>query len=185
VIYPTKVEINGNIYPINTDYRVALKCFEIINDNDIGDMERTYAVIYKLFGFIPSDEEIGMFIEKVSLYLGCGETQDIQQSKNRDMDINHDMKYIIASFRSDYNIDIVNENMHWYEFVDLISGFTSKSIMSRIRDIRNYDLSEVRDPKLRRKIIEAQESVALPKEYTQEQIEVLEEFESLFEVGGE
>ena len=185
MIYPTKIEVNGKIYPINTDYRIALKCFDIINDEEIGDIERTYAVLYKLFGFIPEDDGIEIFLKKASLYLGCGETQEQQLSKNKDIDVNHDMKYIIASFRSDYNIDIVNERMHWYEFNNLISGLTPKSIMSRIRDIRNYDLSEISDPKLRRKIIEAQESVALPQEYTQEQLNDLEEFESLFNTGGD
>lgn len=182
--YPTKVRVNGKLYPINTDYRVAIKCFDILNDDTIGDLERTYAVIYKLFGIIPEDEDMGEFIKKVSIYLGCGETQEEQQSKNRDIDINYDMKYIIASFRSDYGIDIVNENMHWYEFNNLISGLTEKTIMSRIRGIRNYDLSDVSDPKLRRKIIELQESVALPQELTREQEDAIEEFESLF-VGGD
>lgn len=185
MIYPTKIEVKGNIYPINTDYKVALKCFDIINDKEIGDLERTYAVIYKLFGFIPDDEYMEIFVKKASIYLACGETQEQQLSKNRDIDINYDMKYIIASFRSDYNIDIVNEHMHWYEFNNLVSGLTPKSIMSRIRDIRNYDLSEISDPKLRRKIIEAQEIVSLPQEYTQVQLDYLEEFESLFNTGGD
>lgn len=178
-MYPNKAKINGKLYQINTDYKAALKCFEIINDKSISDMERTYAVIYKLFGVIPKKEEIGKFIEKVTLYLGCGERQEEHTSRKRDIDINYDMKYIIASFRSDYNIDIMSEDMHWYEFVNLISGFTDKSIMSRIRDIRNYDLSGINDAKQRKKIIEAQKQVALPEEINEEHFKMLEEFESL------
>lgn len=183
MVYPTKAKINGKIYPINTDYRIAIECLNIINDKDIGDLERTYAVIYRLFGIIPDDNEMKEFVEKVTLYLGCGETQKEQRSKNKDIDINHDMKYIIPSFRSTYGIDIMNEDMHWYEFINLISGFTDNSIMSRVRDIRNYDLKEIKDTKIKRRIIEMKENVALPEEYTQEQLEALDEFEALFEGG--
>ena len=51
--YPKYAKVNGKKYPINTSFRVALKCFEIINDSSISDLERTYAIVYKLFGFIP------------------------------------------------------------------------------------------------------------------------------------
>lgn len=184
-MYPTKANINGKIYQINTDYRVALKCLEIINDKSISDMERTYAVIYKLFGIIPEDEDIGQFVKKVTLYLGCGETQEEHQSKKRDIDLTYDMQYIIPSFRSDYGLDIVNSKMHWYEFNNLISGFTDQTIMSRVREIRNFDLSEVKDPKTRKKILQAQEGVALPEleEISKEQQEALDEFEQL--LGGD
>ena len=63
--YPKHVTIGGVKYPINTDFRVALKCFDIINDETIGDTERTYAVVYKLFGLIPKDEDMHIFVEKV------------------------------------------------------------------------------------------------------------------------
>ena len=34
-MYPTKMEANGHIYPINTDYRVALACFRALDDDEI------------------------------------------------------------------------------------------------------------------------------------------------------
>lgn len=181
--YPLKAKINGKLYPINTDYKTALKCLEIMEDEEISDLERTYAVIYKLFSIIPEDEDMKAFVDKTVLYLGCGETQQEQRAKERDIDIIHDMKYIIPSFRSTYGIDIMSEDMHWYEFINLISGFTDDSVMSRVREIRNYDLSEVKDAKQRRKIIEAKKNVELPIKLTQEQREALDEFESLFKGG--
>ena len=46
---PSKVRIDGVTYDINTDYRKALKCDEIANDESIGDYERSLALIYTLF----------------------------------------------------------------------------------------------------------------------------------------
>lgn len=182
--YPTKANVNGKLYDINTDYRVALECFRIIEDPFVGDTERALAIIYKLFGFIPKDDELRAFLEKAEKYLSMGKTADEQKKKPKDFDFNNDMQYIIPSFRSDYHIDIVNEKMHYYEFCTLISGFTDKSLMNRVRDIRNYDISKIKDQKLKAQMVEAKQSVALPvlePQYTEEEINMIDEFEALFE----
>lgn len=178
--YPKYVKVNGVKHEINTDYRIALKCFDIINDPNISDVERTYAIVYKLFGFIPEDEDIAEYIRLSELYLGCGETQETQQGRKRDIDFKLDWKYLVASFMSDYQIDLNNCKMHWYQFIDLIQGFTEDTVMSRVRELRNYDLSEIKDQKTKDKIIKAQENVALPVEFTEEEQMMIDKFESLF-----
>lgn len=178
--YPQCVKVGNQKYPINTDYKVSLKCLNIINDNTISDTERTLAVIYTLFGFIPKDEEISEFIRLSEMYLGCGETQVEHLERKKDMDFDYDFKYMVASFMSDYRINLVDEDMHWYQFVNLLQGLTEESILSRIRELRNYDLSEIKDQKQRSKIIEAQKSVELPEEITEEEQSAVDEFEALF-----
>jgi len=47
---PKYVKVDGELYEINTDFRVALECENISRDKKIGDYERGLAIIYKLFG---------------------------------------------------------------------------------------------------------------------------------------
>lgn len=176
--YPLFAKVKGEKYPINTDYRIALKCLDIINDDSIGDTERTYAVVYKLFGFIPDDQDMAEFVNKVEKYIGCGTSQQEHKERKKDMDFEYDWKYLVASFMSDYQINLNESNMHWYQFIDLIQGLTDKTIMSRVRELRNYDLSEVKDSSQRSKILKAQENIALP--LSKEEQEALDEFEALF-----
>ena len=178
--YPKYAKVNGKKYPINTSFRVALKCFEIINDSSISDLERTYAIVYKLFGFIPEDKDMKDFVRIAEQYLGCGKSQEEHQSRKKDMDCKQDWPCLIASFMSDYKINLNDEEMHWYQFIDLIQGLTEDSVMSKVRELRNYDLSEVKDPKTRKKIIKLQQNVALKEELTPEEQEALDEFEFLF-----
>lgn len=178
--YPRYAKVNGQKYSINTDYRVALKCFEIINDASISDTERTYAIVYKLFGFLPDDKDIGEFVRIAEKYLGCGKSQEEHHSRKKDMDFNQDWPYLVASFMSDYKINLNDEDMHWYQFIDLIQGLTETSVMSKVRELRNYDLSDVKDQKTRNKIYKAQQGVALKEELTEEEKEALDKFESLF-----
>ena len=180
--YPEYAEVKGKKYKINTDYRVALRCFEVIEDTSISDQERALAVVFLLFGEVPM-EDIEELLRIAGNYLRCGEKETSQETKERDMDFIADEKYIVASFMSDYRIDLSSVDMHFWQYIQLIQGFTENAIMSRIRDIRNYDMSELKDPKARAKMAKAKASVAVPDKFSRDEQKAIEEFEKLFEVG--
>lgn len=180
--YPEYAEVKGIKYKINTDYRVALRCFEVIEDTSISDQERALAVVFLLFGETPM-EEIGEFLRITGDYLRCGEKASAQSAKERDMDFIEDEKYIMASFMSDYRIDLSSTDMHFWQYVQLIQGFTESAVMSRIRDIRTYDLSELSDQKSRAKMARAKAAVALPDKFSKDEQKAIEDFEKLFDVG--
>lgn len=180
--YPEYAEVKGKKYKINTDYRVALRCFEVIEDTSICDQERALAVVFLLFGEVPM-EYAGEFLRIAGDYLRCGEKETSQEAHARDMDFNADEKYIVASFMSDYRIDLSSVDMHFWQYIQLIQGFTENAIMSRIRDIRNYDMSELKDPKARAKMAKAKTAVALPDKFSKDEQKAIEDFEKLFDVG--
>ena len=187
---PTKIKIDNIEYPINTDFRVAIKCDKVGRDTSIGDMERALAIIYMLFGEkgLENDFHHQQLLELAQKYLSCG--KEIEKSnKEPDMDYEQDMDYIYASFMSDYNIDLENTQMHWWTFNTLINGLSNNEfgnccIFNKIRNIRNYDLKEIKDVKERQKMQKAKESVALKKvaiqkKFTDEQEKNIEEFKRL------
>lgn len=181
-MYPTHAEINGELYPINTDYRVAKECYEIINDGDISDQERALAVIYKVFGFIPKEDK-EIFLDKASVFLMCGREKDESSDEPPDFDVNFDEGFIEASFTSCYGIDLDEVNMHWWKFNDLIQGLDKHCILSRVREIRNYDLNEIKDPAQRAKMAQSQEKLRLPEHVSAEEQNKIDEFDALF--GGD
>lgn len=169
-MYPTKVVIEDRVYEINTDFRVAIECNAIAQSN-IDDTERALAIIYKLFGDkgLDNPQDYQTLLEKAKKYLSMG--KEIEETNEEpDMDFEQDMSYIIASFRSDYSINLNTEKLHWWEFYDLLNGLSNSDmgnccVLNRIRNLRNMDLSEIKDAKEQEKIRKAQESVALkPKE---------------------
>lgn len=144
------------------------------NDPSIGDAERALAVIYMLFGDVP-ENSLDKFMEKATVFLQCG--KEPQRTGNPDMDFNADRNYIVASFMSDYRIDLDTVNMHFWKFIDLIKGLTEHCALSRVRELRSYDLSDIKDAKFRSKIIKAQEAVRLPVYRTAEEQSAIDEFE--------
>ena len=177
-MYPKYVEVNGKKYNINTDFRIAIKCDEIGRDATISIYERPLAIIYLLFGeeALEDYENHQELLELAKKFLSCN--KEVKSEKEPDVDLTQDFDYIKASFRSDYSIDLNKENMHWWEFCNLLNGLSNSElgnccILNRIRNLRNFDTSKIKDPKEKAKIEEAKRQVALnkraKKEYTQEE----------------
>lgn len=185
---PTKVKIENEIYPINTDFRVALECNKIALNPEIGEYERALAVIYKLFGKkgLNDYKNHSRLLELGQRYLLCGKEKNKECQEN-DMDIEQDMDYIEASFMSDYNIDLSNIKMHWWTFFNLLGALSNSElgnccILNRIRNLRNYDTSKIKDMKEKQRIEEAKRQVALKRKakvFTPEELKSFEKFNKL------
>ena len=173
--YPELITINDVDYEINSGYRYALACFSCINDPDLNEYARALGVIGILYKEEPEDlhEALRMAIK----YLQCGKEKTDSDQKP-DMDFQYDESYIKSSFMSDYRIDLDDTDMHWWKFSNLLHGLTDDCILNRVRDVRNYDLSTVKDPVARMKILKAQQELALPDNLTQEEQDLLDDFYS-------
>ena len=166
---PQYVEIEGKRYKINTSFRNAIECNRIAHDETIGDYERALAVIYTLFGEegINHQEHYKELLELGKKYLSCG--QEIETNDDdADMDFYEDYDYIVASFQSDYGINLDEEDMNWYRFFNLMNGLSNSElgnccVLNRIRNLRNFDLKDIKDPKEKERIRKAQKQVALKK----------------------
>ena len=164
---PEYVEVNGRKYKINTDFRIAIRCNEIAQDENVGELERALAVIYMLFGEdgLNHQDDYEKLLKMAKKYLSCGnEIEDTDEEP--DMDFIEDYSYIKTSFMSDYGIKLDETNMHWWEFMDLMNGLSNSElgnscILNRIRNLRNFDTSQIKDTKERDKINKAKQKVAL------------------------
>lgn len=179
--YPEYAEIKGVKYKINTDYRVALKCDEVARDTSIDDLERGLAIIYLLYGDkgLEDSENWEELLQIAVKFLKCGKEETENNNNEPDMSFKQDWGRIQASFVSDYKIDLSKENMHWWAFYDLIEGLTENSVLNRVRFIRNYDISQIKDQKERNEWIKRKQAVELKREKTLEEIEMDKLFDSL------
>ena len=168
--YPEYVRLDNKEYKINTDFKVALECNRIAEDDTIGDFERSLAIIYTLFGDegLNDTKNYDKLLELAKKYLSCGKEVEVKKNEEPDMDFIYDYGLIWASFMSDYKIDIDKEDMHWWKFFELLNGLSSSElgnscILNKIRAGRTYDAKEIKDNKKRQEFIDWQKSIALPK----------------------
>lgn len=176
--YPEFARVGNNKYKINTDFRIALKCNKIA-ESDISEEERALAIIYLIFGEdgLSNSNDWNDLLEIALKYLNCGKKIEKEKNEEVNMSINQDWGYIQASFFSDYNIDLTKKQIHWWLFYDLLCGLTEKCVLNRVRFVRDFDISQIKDSKEKQKWIEQKEQVALKKEKTSKEKKLDELFE--------
>jgi hypothetical protein len=173
---PQYVKVDNKKYKINTSYKIALKCDDIIKNNTINDYEKTNAIIYLLFGkeALKDKKNQNKILELAYKYLSCGQEPTNQKTKT-DMNFQQDFRLIVASFKSDYGIDLLKEDIDWWTFWAYLNGLKEDCILNRVRELRETNASEIKDVKERQKIIEAQHFWALKEEQIEQETYLTEE----------
>lgn len=186
---PEYVKINNVKYKINTDFRVAIECNNIAMDDSIGEYEKSLAIIYKLFGDKGLEDfpNHAKLLELGQRYLRLDEEiEDTKEEQN--MDFIQDKHYIRSSFIQDYKYNPYElEYLHWWDFYHDLNGLSNSEfgnccVLNRVRNLRTYDVSQIKDKKEREKIIKAKKQVALKKQevkLTKEQEESITRFKEL------
>ena len=181
-MYPTEIEVNGKIYKLDTDFRTAIACFKAINDKELSNFKRGYAILTLLIDGHFEISEMNQLLEKCAIYLRCGKHENMTKDK---VDINYvkDEARIRTSIRQCYYGYDLNkiDYLHWWEYNELIEGLTEETLLSKVREIRNYDLSEEKDLKRREKILEMKKQVALDDEDEEKLTEEEQENVSAFD----
>ena len=163
---PEYVKEGDKLYKINTDFRVAIECNKIAQDENIGDYERALAILYKLFGEdgLTCENQSGL-LEKAIKYLSLlddkkGVKNDFE--KNFELDFAKSEGLIRSSFKFDYNYDPYElEHLHWYDFYNDLQNLSSSEfgtccILNRIMTILNTEPSKIKDSKERSNLIKTQ-----------------------------
>lgn len=183
MINPEYVKVREKKYKINTSFRVALKCNEISKDNSIGNFEKMLSIIYLLFGdkALEDKENYDKLFKLAFDYLNCGNKIDEDDDGEPDMDFIQDYNLIKASLKSDYGIDIDKEDLHWWDFYIYVNGLTDNCILNRIRELRTYDVNEIKDKKEKERILKAKKKFALKEDVklTKKQKESVDKFYEL------
>lgn len=165
---PEYVKIGDKKYKINTDFRVAIECNEIAESDDIGDIERPLAIIYKLYGDegLNNPQDWEKLLELAIKYLCLG--KELEENKDDpDMDLKEDRYYIRSSFIQDYKYNPYDmEYLHWWDFFNDLSNLSNSEfgnccILNRVRNLRTMDVSKIKDIKEKEKILRAKKQVSL------------------------
>ena len=186
---PEFVRIGNEKYKINTDFRIAIECNNIAMNDSIGEYEKALAVIYKLFGEkglddFPNHQKL---LELGQRYLLLDKS--FENSKEEpDMDFNQDKGLIASSFKYDYKYNPYElEYLHWWDFYNDLSNLSNSElgnccVLNRIRNLRTYDVSQIKDRKEKEKIIKAKKQFSLKKneiKLTSKQEESLKRFNAI------
>ena len=139
---PCAVEVDGVMYSVRTDFRGWLKFYEFIRNRDFTaeTVAEMLLTIYK-DQLPPTIEQA--FAAAVDFF-SCGEKAKGGKGKPV-IDFAQDAGSIYAAFRQQYGINLVTDNLHWYEFRALFDNLTDDTQMVKIMEFRSVNLAKIKD----------------------------------------
>lgn len=159
--YPlqTSVEVDGVEYEVDLSFDNVLRLFDLLSDEELtdtiqidiglrmllgdeiqieGDIYQKEELFYQIF-----TQTIGKEAEQSApVDIAGNPMPDDPKTEERSYDLKQDAEYIYASFMSDYNIDLFEQQgkLHWDKFKALLGGLTDGSKFLRVLEIRTMEL---------------------------------------------
>lgn len=158
------VTVDGENYLVNTDFKVWLKFYEIINRGELDFKSALDGIILCYKGGKLPPSFFKAFDALFEFFSGKGDKQKTGTKGKKVFDFSEDAELIFASFLSDYGIDLTKEAMHWHKFLALMKGLSPESAFMKAVAIRSINPAEIKDKKYRDEIIKKQKIFALSKE---------------------
>lgn len=164
------LDIEGKHYPINTDFRVWLKFYELTKRESLDFRSVTEGIIlcYKDGvlppSFLKASEAMWHF------FMGTNEKNSKSSgiAGKKIFDFTEDAPLIYASFLSEYGIDLLQEDMHWHKFLTLLKNLSPESPFMRVAAIRSINPDDIKDAARRSEIIKKQKIFALPGDFDED-----------------
>lgn len=148
---PNKIDILGEEYNINSDFRVSILFELLMQDNSISNEDKITQALLLYYEEIPKD--INKAIEKMLWFYSCGKEEEKGKGNNNRGTNNkqiysfeYDANYIYSAFQSQYNIDLESiDFLHWWKFRALFNGLNKDNKIVEIMEIRSADLNKIKD----------------------------------------
>lgn len=167
----------GNVYKLDTDFRIGIQICLIQEDEDLSELEKTLTIRNLLFdGMAPDGKDLEKAIE---FYIsGWSHDKPAKKEKDRLMDFDVDQWRIYAAFRQQYHIDLSRAYMHWWEFMGLLSSL-NECAYTRVVDIRQRKFKPKMSKEERKTLREAKDIYVLDHVLTAEEKEFASEMDDL------
>lgn len=181
VALPSTVEVGGNFYPINTDFRAWLVFDRLIKKEGVlvGEFDYLYldgAPRDRIAGF---NELLNFFSPKKELPRAIG-----GGNGDRVIDYELDADLIYSAFYQCYKIDLLEIDksghfipLHWHKFTALLNGLTGTKL-NEVMGYRSYNENDKTD--YSKQLVQLRNAWRLPEIETEADRKAREEFNALF-----
>lgn len=147
---PTTVEINGDYYVINSDFRVTIEFELLMQDTDTDDAQKARKALELYYPVIPADLDAA--VDRIMWFYQGGKRYRQEQAKRtgsfdpddrrRIYSFEYDDDYIYSAFLSQYNIDLQDvAYLHWWKFRAMFHTLRADMKISEIMSYRSMDIN--------------------------------------------
>ncbi len=183
VEYPETVNIDGREYAINTDFSVWIEIEQQMLKRKRSSGEGLARVFTLAYPNLP--DSFMDAVRGIIWFYSEGSDGQSEYSKERTVtvcDLKADFEYIRAGFLSEFGIDLMKCDMHWWQFRRMLSCLGEDCKFSKIVSYRCTDTSRIKNRELKKFYERMKKRYKLPDERTPEEKEadIAQMLESLF-----
>lgn len=148
----------GEYYPIRTGHYTWLEFARLIEKGGADAALGALRLCYR--GRIPDDYSAALAL-LCEFFIGTDSVKNTSGKGRTLFSFTQDEELIYASFYSEYGIDLAQKELHWWQFLALLRGLGEHCALMRVAAIRAANPSDIKNPALRRRIIEQKHACAL------------------------
>lgn len=166
---PDYVTIQGQQYAIHTDFRVWIQVGTLVKQaSDI--LHIAVQLLQLCYVTLPPtlNEALNAIF---SFYTGREGSKTGKRGGVPVYDFVYDADYIYAAFMAQYNIDLMRDDLHWWQFLALFNALSEDCRLIQIMQYRGMPLGKIKDKEQRAFYRRMKEQYRLPDRRTPEQQE--------------
>ena len=138
--FPDAIEIDGEIFTVNTDFRVGLQIMADFENPEFDQDERAYLMLNRIYVDLPEDKDLQFYqkaMEKAVKFLNAGdESAQDTEGKPRLYSFNKDARLIYSAFSQTHAVDLQTADMHWWRFLALFMDLGADTAFNSMVNLR-------------------------------------------------
>jgi hypothetical protein len=161
---PSAVEIDGQEYPIESDFRACLRVILAFEDPELTAFEKQAVLLENLYTERPSN--LARAFELGIRFLNGGtdtNNDDAAEPTLRLFSFSQDANFIFAAFRQTHGIDLETAQLHWWKFLALFMDLGSETTFCNLVSLRKRIKTGRASKEELRAYREMQEVIDLPE----------------------
>lgn len=149
---PQSIKIDSDSIAIRTDFHSWIKFGLISQDKELNDLRIRVELMLEC---VVKESVKGVDLNKLinalfSFYKLNKEIKDIPkslQSTEEPYSFEIDWDLIYTSFKQQYGVNLLEEELHWFEFKGMLDNLNQDTPLMRIVGYRTTDISKIKDAK--------------------------------------
>lgn len=138
--FPDAIEIDGEVYAVNTDFRVGLQIMADFENPDFDQDEKAYLMLNRLYIDLPDDRDESFYQKaagKAVKFLNAGdEAERDTEGKPRLYSFIKDARLIYSAFSQTHAVDLQTADMHWWRFLALFMDLGADTAFNSMVNLR-------------------------------------------------
>lgn len=179
---PTRLEVDGKEYPIDSDFRNVLAILSAFNDEELDPSEKGYICLKRLydnFEEIPQDAIQEAYIKAVKFINFMSDADDGKKRKFIDWDKDEQLIFPAINAAAGTEVRLV-PYMHWWTFIGYFQNVNPESLFGTVLTIRQKRAKGKKLEKWEREFERNnRELCALPAEHISVEDKIKDLFDSL------